>query len=140
VYWHSVPHTMKVVSLTFKQPGWYLNFISWFFKNVLFEQKKIDYEINILWKIKWIMHHVLKMRLFSLLPKYIKWISRSVFFRCLYICKHRSLKFNENIPIVKSGLANSCLIQLLLRTVCNKEILYHCHFLPLLWHVQGQLK
>jgi hypothetical protein len=26
--------------LTFKQPGWYLNFSEWFMKNVLFEQKK----------------------------------------------------------------------------------------------------
>ena len=41
MYWHSVSYTMKVVSLTSKQPGWYLNFISWFMKNVLFEQKKI---------------------------------------------------------------------------------------------------
>jgi len=50
--------------VTFKQPDWYLNFSSWFMKNISFEQKKI-----ILWN-KWnsvvnkteIMQHVLKLQ------------------------------------------------------------------------------
>jgi hypothetical protein len=49
--------------LTFKRPGWYLNFNARFMRNILFEQKKIKYhKINgTLWKRKQIMQHVLKM-------------------------------------------------------------------------------
>jgi hypothetical protein len=37
----------KDQSLNFKLPGWYLEFCAWFMKNVLlFEQKKLHYEIN----------------------------------------------------------------------------------------------
>jgi len=51
-------------ALTFKQLGWYLNSSAWFMKHILFEQKKIKFEINgILWKVKTdIMQHVLKMQ------------------------------------------------------------------------------
>jgi hypothetical protein len=34
-------HLLFSCGLTFKQPGWYLNFSAWFMQNVLFEQKKI---------------------------------------------------------------------------------------------------
>jgi hypothetical protein len=36
ILWHE-----KISYLTFKQLGWYLNFGTWFVKNMLFEQKEI---------------------------------------------------------------------------------------------------
>ena len=42
-----------------------------------------------------IMQHVLKMQQTSLLSKYTKWISKGVFFTCVYICGCRSFKVNK---------------------------------------------
>jgi len=42
---------------------------------------------------KKIMMHVLKVQQISLLPKYIKWISRGVFFTCVHVCKQRLFVF-----------------------------------------------
>jgi hypothetical protein len=51
----------KFHTLIFEPLGGYLNFSAWFLKNILFEQKKVNYEINgILWKIKHSMQHLLK--------------------------------------------------------------------------------
>jgi hypothetical protein len=66
---------------TFKWPCWYLNFITWFMKNVLLEQKKTK-----LWNkqcfvenITKMMQHVLNMQRRFLLPVHIKW-NPGVFF------------------------------------------------------------
>jgi hypothetical protein len=68
--------------LTFKWQGLCLNFSSWFIKNVLFEQKKIKLwsKQNFVENKTEIMQHILKMQQISLLPKYIKWICRGVFY------------------------------------------------------------
>ena len=48
----------KYFILTFKWPGWYLHFSTWFVKNILFEQKIKNYEINgTVWKIKQRLHN-----------------------------------------------------------------------------------
>ena len=65
---------LYLTTLTSKWPGWYLNFSTWFTKNILFEQKKIEF-----WH-KWhfmenkteIVQHILTTQYISLLPKYIK--------------------------------------------------------------------
>ena len=51
-------------------------------KNILFEQKKIKLQNkwNSAENKKEIMQRVLKVQWTSLLPKYIKWISRGIFF------------------------------------------------------------
>lgn len=94
VYWHSVSYTMKVVSLTSKQPGWYLNFISWFMKNVLFEQKKIR-----LWSKHFVENKMdyatyLKNALNSSLPDYKQWISSCLLYICLCLWMPVFKRFN----------------------------------------------
>jgi hypothetical protein len=34
-------YTFDIRVLTYNQPGWHLNFSTWFMKNLLFEEKKI---------------------------------------------------------------------------------------------------
>jgi len=48
--------------LIFKQLNWYLNFSTQFMKNITLTDKDKNFEMNgILWIIKQIMQHVLKM-------------------------------------------------------------------------------
>ena len=92
-------------NLTFKQQDWYLNFSIRFKKNVLFEQEQIQ-----LWN-KWhfvenktvIMQHVLKIQYISLLPKYIKWVSRGV----LHVFAYAKVPCTHSNGICHTGYAVS---------------------------------
>ena len=54
------------------QLGWYLNFSTWFMKNI-FQQKIQNYETNgFLWEIKQIMQYVLKWCEFPCCLNYLK--------------------------------------------------------------------
>jgi len=66
-----------VLHLTFKWPGWYFNFSTWFMtKWVLFEQRKIKLwnKQNFMWNITEIIQHVWKIQYLSFLPTYMKLI------------------------------------------------------------------
>ena len=50
-------------------------------KHIIWTEEDKNYKINvILWEIKDIMQDVLKMKQTSLFSKYIKWISRVIFY------------------------------------------------------------
>jgi hypothetical protein len=62
-------------------------------KKVLFQEKKIMKQMTFVENKTQIMQHVLKMRLLSFLPKYIKWISKGV----LYAGRWKVKPYHSNL-------------------------------------------
>jgi hypothetical protein len=86
---------------TFKQQGWYLNSSAWFMKHILFEQKKIKFEINgILWKIKTHYAACLKNAVNFLIATIYQIDYWGHFFMCVHMCRCVSFKGALNMEKV----------------------------------------